>query len=168
MIDPDRQPESVPSTAPGAVVTLDDEDFLPLPVNEAQRRIIERVDRTAQTVVQGPPGTGKTHTAAALVSHLLAQGKRVLITAQTDRALQEVRAKLPREIQSLAVVGDRSVPLGHGRPPYRRRKHFQARRRFDPADRRSQSSGMSAKLDELRRHRAEAYKRLIAIRQPGS
>ena len=62
---------------------IDEEDFLPLPVNDAQRRIIERVDRTAQTVVQGPPGTGKTHTAAALVSHLLAQGMRVLITAQT-------------------------------------------------------------------------------------
>jgi hypothetical protein len=103
LIDPDRQPESERTTGPGAVVRIDDEDFLPLPVNDAQRRIIERVDSTAQTVVQGPPGTGKTHTAAALVSHLLAQGKRVLITAHTDRALREVRGKLPREIQSLAV-----------------------------------------------------------------
>jgi superfamily II DNA or RNA helicase len=103
LIDPDRQPDSEPSASAGAVVRIDDEDFLPLPVNDAQRRIIERVDSTAQTVVQGPPGTGKTHTAAALVSHLLAQGKRVLITAHTDRALREVRGKLPREIQSLAV-----------------------------------------------------------------
>jgi len=34
------------------------------------------------------------------VSNLLAKGMRVLITAQTDRALQEVRAK---QIQALAV-----------------------------------------------------------------
>ena len=74
LIDPDRQPESESSTTPGAVVTIDGEDYLPLQVNDNQRKIIDRVDRVAQTVVQGPPGTGKTHTAAALVSHLLAQG----------------------------------------------------------------------------------------------
>ncbi|MGY4653781.1 AAA domain-containing protein [Mycobacterium sp. URHB0021] len=98
LIDPDRQPESEANTSPGAVVTIDDEDFLPLPVNAAQRRIIERVDRTAQTVVQGPPGTGKTHTAAALVSHLLAQGKRVLSplrpTGRCTRCATNCRARL--------------------------------------------------------------------------
>jgi very-short-patch-repair endonuclease/DNA polymerase III delta prime subunit len=86
---------------------VDDEVFLPLPVNERQLQILRRVDRTAQTLVQGPPGTGKTHTVAALISHLLAQGKRVLVTAQTDRALKEVRGKLPEAIKplSVAVVG---------------------------------------------------------------
>ena len=66
-------------------VSVDDDIFLPLPVNDAQLRVIRRVDSAAQTLVQGPPGTGKTHTGAALISHLLAQGKRVLVTAQTDR-----------------------------------------------------------------------------------
>jgi very-short-patch-repair endonuclease len=165
LIDPDRQPESEPSSTPGAIVTIDEEDFLPLPVNDAQRRIIERVDRTAQTVVQGPPGTGKTHTAAALVSHLLAQGMRVLITAQTDRALQEVRAKLPREIQSLAVsvIGQSRSDMADLRTAVdnisRRADDF------DTEESRKSIDQHLAKIDELRRHRAEAYKRLIAIRR---
>ena len=109
LIDPNHQPNPGLSWegADGAIVRVDDEIFLPLPVNEAQLRVIRRVDASAQTLVQGPPGTGKTHTAAALISHLLAQGKRVLVTAQTDRALKEVRTKLPDSIKplSVAVVG---------------------------------------------------------------
>jgi very-short-patch-repair endonuclease len=165
LIDPDRQPESEHSTTPGAVVTIDGEDFLPLQVNDNQRKIIDRVDRVAQTVVQGPPGTGKTHTAAALVSHLLAQGKRVLITAQTDRALHEVRAKLPREIQSLAVsvIGQSRSDMADLRTAVdnisRRADDF------DAEESRKSIDQHVAKLDELRRHRAEAYKRLIAIRR---
>ena len=134
-------------------------------MNDAQRRIIARVDRTAQTVVQGPPGTGKTHTAAALVSHLLAQGMRVLITAQTDRALQEVRTKLPREIQSLAVsvIGQSRSDMADLRTAVdnisRRADDF------DAEESRRSIDQHVAKIDELRRHRAEAYKRLVAIRR---
>ena len=88
-------------------MTVDDDLFLPLHVNDAQLRVVRQMDRSAQVLVQGPPGTGKTHTAAALISHLLAQGKRVLVTAQTDRALKEVRGKPPEAIKplSVAVVG---------------------------------------------------------------
>lgn len=164
LIDPDRQPESDGEPRPGAVVTVDEEDFLPLPVNETQRRIIERVDRTAQTVVQGPPGTGKTHTAAALVSHLLAQGKRVLITAQTDRALHEVRDKLPREIRSLAVsvIGQSRSDMADLRTAVD--SISQRADEFDPDESRQAIERHLAKIDELRRRRAETYNRLIAIR----
>lgn len=165
LIDPDMQPEAEINTAPGAVVSLDDEDFLPLPVNEQQRRIIDRVDRTAQTVVQGPPGTGKTHTAAALVSHLLAKGMRVLITAQTDRALQEVRAKLPEQVQTLAVA-----VIGQSRSDMadlRMAVDSISKRadEFDPADSQRSIESRLATLDQLRRQRAETYARLITIRQ---
>ena len=165
LIDPDMQPTAEVNSSPGAVVSIDDEDFLPLPVNEAQRRIIDRVDQTAQTVVQGPPGTGKTHTAAALVSHLLAKGLRVLITAQTDRALQEVRAKLPRQIQALAV----SV-IGQSRSDMadlRMAVDSISRRadEFEIADSARAIDGHLAKIDQLRRQRAETYNRLIAIRR---
>lgn len=166
LIDPDRQPESAPSQdVQGAVVTIDDEDFLPLPVNDKQRQIIERVDSRAQTVVQGPPGTGKTHTAAALVSHLLAQGKRVLITAQTDRALKEVRAKLPREIQSLAVA-----VIGQSRSDMadlRTAVDNISRRAddFDPTDSQRSIARHLAKIDDLRRQRAEIRNRLLTVRR---
>jgi hypothetical protein len=107
LVDPDHTPDVTAAMAgehrDGALVTVDDEEFLPLPVNEVQLRILRQVDAHAQTLIQGPPGTGKTHTAAVLISHLLAQGKRVLVTAQTDRALKEVRDKLPAPIRPLAV-----------------------------------------------------------------
>lgn len=103
LLDPERVPPAQRDSSPGAVLTLDEEVFSPLPLNDMQRRIIEHVDSHAQTLVQGPPGTGKTHTAAALISHLLAQGKRVLITAETERALVEIRGKLPEQIKPLAV-----------------------------------------------------------------
>ena len=108
LVDPDHRPRPNPrDDEDGAVVDVDGDAFLPLPVNDTQLRIVRQVDAQAQTLVQGPPGTGKTHTAAALLSHLLAQGKRVLVTAHTDRALREVRDKLPTEIKplSVAVVG---------------------------------------------------------------
>ena len=109
LVDPDHTPDPglTWDERDGAVVIADDEPYLPLPVNEQQLRIIRSVDAHAHTLVQGPPGTGKTHTAAALISHLLAQGKRILVTAQTDRALKEVREKVPVEIKplSVAVVG---------------------------------------------------------------
>lgn len=108
LVDPDHRPRPNPrDDEDGAVVDVDGDAFLPLPVNDTQLRIVRQVDTQAQTLVQGPPGTGKTHTAAALLSHLLAQGKRVLVTAHTDRALREVRDKLPTEIKplSVAVVG---------------------------------------------------------------
>ena len=165
LIDPDRQPEAQSSAGPGAVVTIDGEDFLPLPVNEQQRRIIDRVDRTAQTVVQGPPGTGKTHTAAALVSHLLAQGKRVLITAHTDRALREVRAKLPHEIRSLAVsvIGQSRSDMAELRTAV----DSISRRadEFEPDQSRKAIEQHHQRLDELRRERAETYARLMAVRR---
>ncbi|MDQ7807057.1 AAA domain-containing protein [Amycolatopsis sp. A133] len=104
LIDPDHVPAAPAAAGDGAILLVDDEPFLPLPVNDRQLDVIRRVDSASQTLVQGPPGTGKTHTAAALISHLLAQGKRVLVTAHTDRALREVRDKLPEEIKPLAVA----------------------------------------------------------------
>lgn len=85
--------------------TLADEPVfhLPLPANDEQLEIVRRVATRPFTIVQGPPGTGKTHTIANLLSHLLAEGKRVLVTAETDRALRELRDKLPDPLKTLCV-----------------------------------------------------------------
>jgi very-short-patch-repair endonuclease len=77
--------------------------YFPLPANEDQRQIVERLDGRHGVLVQGPPGTGKSHTIANLICHLLATGQRVLITAQTPRALQVLRDKLPQEIRPLCL-----------------------------------------------------------------
>ncbi len=80
-----------------------DEMYFALPANEEQRTIAERLRANRLVVVQGPPGTGKTHTIANLVTDLLAQGKRVLITSHTPRALRVLRDKLPESVRDLCV-----------------------------------------------------------------
>ena len=77
--------------------------FFPLPWNDEQKRIAERLDANYGVVVKGPPGTGKSHTIANLISRFLAQGKTVLVTSQTSKALEVLRDKLPENIRSLAV-----------------------------------------------------------------
>jgi transcription elongation GreA/GreB family factor/very-short-patch-repair endonuclease len=83
--------------------TGEGEMYFALPANEEQRTIAERLRASRLVVVQGPPGTGKTHTIANLVTDLLAQGKRVLITSHTPRALRVLRDKLPETIRDLCV-----------------------------------------------------------------
>lgn len=77
--------------------------FFPLPWNDEQKRIAERIEASYGVVVKGPPGTGKSHTIANLIARFLAQGKSVLVTSQTSKALEVLRGKLPENIRSLAV-----------------------------------------------------------------
>lgn len=77
--------------------------YFPLPFNKEQLQIIHQLNRSNGVLVQGPPGTGKSHTIANLISHLLATGKRVLVTAKTPRALKVLQRKLPEKIQPLTI-----------------------------------------------------------------
>lgn len=86
--------EAVPNHA-------DEEVFFPLPSNREQRWIVSRLNENKGLLVQGPPGTGKSHTIANLICHLSAQGKRVLVTARTARALQVLHELLPENIRPL-------------------------------------------------------------------
>src|SRR5690606_32298605 len=80
------------------------EQLLPLPANEEQRDIIDRLAGDSGVVVEGPPGTGKTHTIANIVAALLARGQRVLVTSEKAQALRVLREKLPSELQELCVA----------------------------------------------------------------
>ena len=80
-----------------------DVTVLPLDANSTQRDVVERARTQRHLVIQGPPGTGKTHTIANLLSSLMAEGRRVLVTAESDRALAEVQGKLPGGMQALAL-----------------------------------------------------------------
>lgn len=84
--------------------------LFPLPANEEQKDIARRLANNIAVTVQGPPGTGKSHTIVNLIAHLLAHGKRILVTSEKDKALRVLIDKLPEEIQSLCVSflgGDR-------------------------------------------------------------
>jgi very-short-patch-repair endonuclease len=78
--------------------------YLPLPTNEEQEQIVCKIRRNTSVLVQGPPGTGKSHTIANIVCHLLAEGKRVLVTSQTPRALKVLKEKIPGETRALCVT----------------------------------------------------------------
>jgi len=85
------------------IAIKESELFFPLPWNDEQKRIAERIETNYGVVVKGPPGTGKSHTIANLIARFLAQGKSVLVTSQTSKALEVLRGKLPENIRSLAV-----------------------------------------------------------------
>lgn len=75
--------------------------FFPLPYNNEQKQIYENYLKNRLTVVTGPPGTGKSHTIVNILCSLLAQGKRVLVTAQTDKALESLLDKIPETFDDL-------------------------------------------------------------------
>jgi very-short-patch-repair endonuclease len=81
----------------------DGENLLPLEYNAQQEEIVKKLRKHFGALVQGPPGTGKSHTIANLVSSLLARGKKVLVTSQTENALKVLRDYIPKQIQSLCV-----------------------------------------------------------------
>ena len=73
------------------------------PANPEQLKIARRIEKYGCVLVHGPPGTGKTHTIANLVGHLLAQGKRILITSHTTKALRVLREKVVEGLRPLCV-----------------------------------------------------------------
>lgn len=77
--------------------------LFPLPYNKEQGEIVKKLSEDYGVVVEGPPGTGKSHTIANLICHLLAHGKRVLITSQTDNPLKLLINKVPEEIRPLCI-----------------------------------------------------------------
>lgn len=92
-----------PDYSPPRRDVQNDRAALPLPANNEQRSMIDRARSEAHMVIQGPPGTGKTHTIANLAAVLMAEGRRVLITAENERALREVQSKLPAPMRPLML-----------------------------------------------------------------
>jgi DNA replication protein DnaC len=96
----DRETLPANGTPPGELPV---DPLFPLPTNEEQRAIVSKLSNRSSVLVQGPPGTGKSHTIVNLVCHFLAQGKRVLVTSQTPRALRVLQDKFPKVVQPLVV-----------------------------------------------------------------
>lgn len=88
------------ATAGGEVEEL----YFPLPYNDEQVTIVQRLKRAPGVTVQGPPGTGKTHTIANVICHYLASGKRVLVTSRGEAALTVLQEKIPEEVRALTVA----------------------------------------------------------------
>ncbi len=73
-----RDPDDRPEDAPDAYIDN----------NEAQNEAVElAVDAEDCALIHGPPGTGKTYTIARTIRALVAEGNRVLLSAFTNRAV---------------------------------------------------------------------------------
>lgn len=81
-----------------------EELYFPLPYNEEQVTIVQRLKNAPGVTVQGPPGTGKTHTIANIISHYIATGQRVLVTSKGEAALSVLQEKIPEEVRPLTVA----------------------------------------------------------------
>src|SRR5437016_8285151 len=99
---PDAEPADA-ETSENAAAENGVDVLLSKPANPEQIRIARQLEEHGGVLVQGPPGTGKTHTIGNLIGHLLAQGKSVLVTSHTTKALRMVRHHTVPELRPLCV-----------------------------------------------------------------
>jgi very-short-patch-repair endonuclease len=101
------EPSTMVLTGDGEIAsswsTVGEQLLMPLPSNPEQERIARQLAVNRGVTVQGPPGTGKTHTIANLICHLIAHGKRVLVTSHKEQPLEVLRDKLPESLRPLCV-----------------------------------------------------------------
>lgn len=142
--------------------------YFPLAANEEQIRIVETLRHRRGVLVQGPPGTGKSHTIANLICHLLATGKRVLITAQTPRALRVLQDKLPQEIGHLCVslLGNDRIALQSLEDSVAEISNRYAR--WDAPKNVAEQEDLRKQLDYVRREEARLNGELQSLRESDS
>lgn len=99
-----EEPSNIDITDELSAINGEDKDILlSKEANKEQLEIAKKIERYNAVLVQGPPGTGKTHTIANLIGHFLAQGKNILVTSQTKKALTVVKDKVAEQLQTLCV-----------------------------------------------------------------
>ena len=75
-----RRPARVRGHAGGPLVRSEET------AEDAERRVVEDLDNST-LVIQGPPGSGKTTTAARMILHLLSNGQRVGVAANSHEVI---------------------------------------------------------------------------------
>lgn len=76
-------------------------------LNDRQKVAVKRALASESIfLLQGPPGTGKTQVIAELTAQLTKQGKKVLISSETHKAIDNVFERLPKtpEIRPLRLI----------------------------------------------------------------
>ena len=158
-------PDDISFETENNTLRIPDEIYFPNPANREQKLIVAALNQRDGVVVQGPPGTGKSHTIANLVCHLLATGKRVLITAETARALQVLKNKLPSSMQALCVSllgqgGDSFAELNTAVQDITTRHSA-----FNRSDYQDRISELQIQLDQERRSLADTNQELRKLRE---
>jgi len=143
----------------------DNEIIFPLSANEDQKKIVEYLNNKQGVLVQGPPGTGKSHTIANLVCHLLAKGKRILITSQTPRALKVLKDMIPEPVRPLCVslLGNDIDSLKN--LVYSVNGITERQQDFDERKYTEKLKRLRTKLAKLREKQSELQKNLIELKE---
>lgn len=163
MLSPDENADT--EQVKSAVSLKDTEIYFPLLANEEQRRIILTLNSQRGVLVQGPPGTGKSHTIANLICHLLATGKRVLVTAKTPRALQVLHDKLPDDIKPLCINLLGSGPEEKESMEESVRGILLRHDRWHNGDAVKQIAQLERQIKQNRQAKAEADAKIVALRE---
>jgi superfamily I DNA and/or RNA helicase len=142
-----------------------EEIYFPRESNPEQQEIIHRLASRHGVLVQGPPGTGKSHTIANLVCHLLASGKRVLVTSQAPRALKVLSRMIPKEIAALCVS-----LLGYDQAALQDLEDCvlgitDKYNHWDPNENHQRIEKLEDLLDKARRKEAEVLRELRSLRE---
>lgn len=90
----------------------------PLSLSDSQENVIKSLENNTFVAVYGPPGTGKSQTIVNLVSHLIANGKTVLVASRMDKAVDVVSERLNE-------LGAPFLALRAGRLNYQKQLSFQ-------------------------------------------
>ncbi len=77
-------------------------------LNEKQKEAVNlALQSKGAAIIQGPPGTGKTTVIAHIVAELIAEGKKVLLSAQTNTAVDKIlESLLSIDITDFIRLGD--------------------------------------------------------------
>lgn len=97
---------------------LDFAAVTPLSLSDSQEDVIKKIEENPLVAVYGPPGTGKSQTIVNLVSHLIANGKTVLVASRMDKATDVVAERLNE-------LGAPYLALRAGRINYQKQLSFQ-------------------------------------------
>lgn len=76
-------------------------------LNDRQKLAVKRALASESLfLLQGPPGTGKTQVIAEITAQLAKQGKKILISSETHKAIDNVFERLPKipEIRPLRLI----------------------------------------------------------------
>ena len=96
-------PESLRSNS----AVAEDIDWYLESLNERQKLAVRRALASESLfLLQGPPGTGKTQVIAELTAQFAKRGKKVLISSETHKAIDNVFERLPKipEIRPLRLI----------------------------------------------------------------
>lgn len=86
---------------------LKDPDWCIGQLNDVQKFAVKQALASESIfLLQGPPGTGKTQVIAEITAQLAKQGKKVLISSETHKAIDNVFERLPKipEIRPLRLI----------------------------------------------------------------